>query len=92
MIQNFIYAVYLLLSDFLEEHLKVNKHERKRSFILQYSLTHLTNLDPRNIVKYILPSTTENLNHFTNSQLICKSIGWFMYDSIFYWKLFSNRV
>ena len=66
MIQNLICGVYLLLSDFPAENLKVNKNQRKRSFILQFSLTSLTNLEPRNIVKYILPSTTKNLNHFTN--------------------------
>ena len=66
MIQNLICGVYLLLSDLPAENLKVNKNQRKRSFILQCSLTRLTNLEPRKIVKYILPSTTKNLNHFTN--------------------------
>ena len=35
---------------------------------------------------------SKNLYHFETSQLICKSIDWFLYDVSFYWKVFPNRL
>ena len=54
MIQNLIFGVYLLISDFLAESLKANKNRQKRSLILQYR------------IKNILSQHRQNLTHFTN--------------------------
>ena len=54
MIQNLIFGVHLLISDFLAESLKANKNWQKRSLILQYR------------IKNILSQHSQNLTHLTN--------------------------
>ena len=50
-----LFGVYLLISDFLAEILKVNKNQQKASLILQYSfcgknLAHFTKLNSLNVL------------------------------------------
>ena len=69
-IQNLIFGVYFLISDFPAERIKANK-KGKRSLILQYSFIQKTSLILKTLFHSALPkiysyNTAKNLAHFTN--------------------------
>ena len=67
MIQNHIFGVNLLISEFLAESLKANKNGTR--FTIRFcskNLIHFTNLDSINIAKIYSRNTAKNLTHFTN--------------------------
>ena len=70
-IQNLIFGVYFLNSDFLAERIKANKNKGKRSLILQYSIIKKTSLILKTLFHSALQkiysyNTAKNLTHFTN--------------------------
>ena len=52
--QNLLFGVYLLISDFQAEYLKINKNEQKGSLILQYSFTQKNSLIVQNSTRSTL--------------------------------------
>ena len=61
MIKNLIFVVYLSISDFLLEILKASKKQKLAKNNIHFTIrfcsknpTHFTNLNPLNIIKYIL--------------------------------------
>ena len=58
MIQNLIFGVYLLNSDFLVESLKASRNQQERSLILQYSFAQNSSLTLRNSVHSALSKYT----------------------------------
>ena len=80
MVQNLMFGVYLLISEFLVESPKANENQQKRSLILQYSLAQKTSLISRTSTHLILQKiysckTVKNLpqlaNFLANMLLLC---------------------
>ena len=72
MIQNLIFEVYLLISDFLAECLKVNKNSQQRSLILKYrKQIYFYNIAQVSLTSHIFQETYFGLvseSKFTHSQ------------------------